>query len=569
MSTSRRTLPPSASPRLGTSTNSPTKSQVSGSRTESSGSEQHNELSRKLEALLVSPQEDQSQFSVAKYLNMALSKEALEFAGKDDFQHLQQAKMAELALHLQLDSQKCHNIIEQIGMDLNAMMPRCDSDASRIKVGLSALKQDALQLHKEAQCFVITKTNVQDKESETCVISPSSPPLELLTTLHALKKNLALTKSILSAASSWDATVSMIPSLLSPPSDGNTSLANLTEAVQALSSLEHGARALRGLPGVDERDSILSAVRSKIELLLRPKLLHALQQSKTASSSSNSASLGALQQVANMYKTLGKVDMLQAEYVKARPAAIQKAWFSYKGNVRNIAITSSKPLTNPESGTFEEADLRFIEDTKEGESFVTWTQEWYDSILNLLSEERRRTTAVFGPEDSPDVTAKILSECFRPLLLSFCNRLVSLYPFEEKLLQSFSLNDNQSTSTTQPELFEAVCAVYESTLRFLSMAYDANLQGLSLKRVRSIFSTVASPFAPYMEHCARLEKFYTKHHNPSYTTLVQSIQGIGEFGRKLIGSPDKGNFLTYVLQKSADQMLKLSIGVYPLVEGKF
>jgi hypothetical protein len=425
------------------------------------GGGEQDELSKKLEALLVSTTAEDdvngsgsttksssatsSPFSVAKYLNLALSNEALQklSAGRNvDMQQLQQAKMAELALQLQLESQKCHNVIEQIGMDLNAILPRCDSDVVRLKGGLDVLRQDASHLHKESQPFVLsqssggvgvgnntagtTKNNEVNKGSRgsttstTQVINAQSPPLELLTTLHALKKNLALTKSILSAASSWDATVSTIPSLLSPPSEGSsagTSISNLMEAVQALSTLDNGARALRGLPGVEERDEILSAVRSKIEVLLRPKLLHALQQSKSSSSSSsssNTASLGALQQVASMYKLLGKTEMLQTEYVKARPAAIHKSWFAFKSRVPG---SSSRSTTRPvkRSGNNNDEDAADLDEqqknevSQQGQSFVTWTQEWYDSILTLLSEERRRTMSVFGADMSPEIIAKVSS----------------------------------------------------------------------------------------------------------------------------------------------------------------
>jgi hypothetical protein len=156
-----------------------------------------------------------------------------------------------------------------------------------------------------------------------------------------------------------------------------------------------------------------------------------------------------------------------------------------------------------------------------------------------------------------------------------------LYSFDEKRLQVgkpqtlASYSASSSSSGDDLESFEAVCAVYESTLRFLSMVYDANLQGVKLKVVRTIFANVASPHAPYQEKYAMMEKYYTKYYNTKYTSLVSDIQAVGDAGRTLTKANSSnsndgsgGDALTNLLQTSAEQMTQLTVGVFPVVEGK-
>jgi hypothetical protein len=194
-----------------------------------------------------------SQFSVASYLNTALQTQS------DDTDDDLQAKMTELALQLQLQTQACHEDIGRIGAELQAILPRCAADVGRIGVGLEGMKQDALSL------LEATQSTTSDEVSSS---------LETLSTLHALQSNLSRTKEILTAAATWDTTLSSIAPLLAQQ--------NLTEAVQKLTHLESGARALRGMPsGKEERQETIAKIRQQIQVLLQPQLKHALQNMNT------------------------------------------------------------------------------------------------------------------------------------------------------------------------------------------------------------------------------------------------------------------------------------------------
>jgi hypothetical protein len=306
-----------------------------------------------LNSVLSSPQ-----FTVASYLNVAFS-EASSSLDTDDLQR----RMAELALQLQLQTQSCHEDIGKIGAELQAILPRCAADVGRVGVGLEGMRMDAQSL--------METTTAGHGQHEL------SSSLETLSTLHALQSNLSRTKQVLTAAATWDSTLATIPPLLAQQ--------NLPEAVHALGQLEHGERALRGMPHPQERQAQILKIRNQVQVLLQPQLKHALQNMNTR--------LAPLQQCVSLYSQLGKIDSLQAEYVKNRPGAIHKAWFAFS------------PSYNSGEGEGMEHSASSLSSSRE--TLLTWLPSWYDSVLSLLMEERRQSLSVFGPEMAPEILVKV------------------------------------------------------------------------------------------------------------------------------------------------------------------
>lgn len=306
----------------------------------------------RLSSMLSSPN-----FSVASYLNLALTSggnpEAL------------QRRMAELALQLQLQTQSCHEDIGRIGAELQAIMPRCAADVGRLGVGLDGMKVDAQTL--------LDTTTVYNEEGEAL-----SGSLETLSTLHALQSNLSKTKDILTAAATWDSTIASIPPLLAEQ--------NLNDAVDALALLEHGERALQGMPQKEERQAEIANIRTQVQVMLQPQLNHALQNM--------SSRLGPLQQCVELYSKLDKMDSLQEEYVKNRPGEIHKAWFGFTATIDTASIGASN---GNDSG------------------FIAWLPSWYEKVLSLLTEERRQSSTVFGAEMAPEVLALVRDCCYSRL----------------------------------------------------------------------------------------------------------------------------------------------------------
>eukprot|EP00526_Cylindrotheca_closterium_P001277 CAMPEP_0113633526 /NCGR_PEP_ID=MMETSP0017_2-20120614/17449_1 /TAXON_ID=2856 /ORGANISM="Cylindrotheca closterium" /LENGTH=899 /DNA_ID=CAMNT_0000544171 /DNA_START=92 /DNA_END=2791 /DNA_ORIENTATION=+ /assembly_acc=CAM_ASM_000147 len=451
----------------------------------------------RLSSMLSSPN-----FSVASYLNLALTSD-------NSSPEQLQRRMAELALQLQLQTQACHEDIGRIGAELQAIMPRCAADVGRLGVGLEGMKVDAQTL--------LETTTVHNEEGEAL-----SGSLETLSTLHALQSNLSKTKDILTAAATWDSTIASISPLLAEQ--------NLNDAVDALSQLEHGERALQGMPQKDDRQAEIAKIRTQVQVMLQPQLNHALQNM--------SSRLGPLQQCVALYSKLDKMDSLQEEYVKNRPGEIHKAWFGFAPAIDTAAIEASSSNNN-DSG------------------FIAWLPTWYEKVLSLLTEERRQSSTVFGAEMAPEVLVLVLKECFRPILPSFESRLKSTC--------------SADPSTMKEGAFESICTAYESTLRFLSLAYEliaasfldvaesgnqtTNGAGL-FDDIKEVSLQVASPFAKYMQSFDQLEG---KHSEMATQLVSKDIQ-------QCVGNVSVGNGLE-ALQDATERLKGLAPFVFPLVNG--
>lgn len=565
-------------------------------------------MDKKAAAILASP----NNFSVAAYLNVALQQiqssnepgggleGRSESAGSDDEETQLQSRMAELALLLQVQTQSCHDEIGRIGAELRAILPRCKADVTRLEQGLGGMADDAVGLLQHVGSASASLAaeggggkgkgksgpvvrggnrasslqqgrNVRDcigkkDASSGGVADPAATPaVDTLSTLHSLRTNLRRTRHILSAASSWDSTLSSIPGLLSAQ--------NLSEAVVALSNLERGEKALSGgMPGRTERREALARIRSQIEVLLRPQLLHALNKMDTR--------LGPLQQCVSMYVQLNKIETLAEEYVRLRPSEIHKLWFGFvppappaptiPAPIAGEGTSINDDLDDDGLGLAGEAAPPAAKPTSEAfaSAFLAWLPGWYSSVLSLLSEETRRASAVFGPKMAPDIVLRVFRECFRPILPSFRTRLSSLCP------SSSSGGKHPSNETWS---LDAICSAYEATLQFLSQCYEQLANNLDSSALASVSSTstfdtpsakgaiaaynhitsafifVASSFAPYQQEFSKLEKKHCDVVSQSVARDVQSVVGGRSLGADLAS-----------LQGTVDRLQILASSVFPL-----
>jgi hypothetical protein len=332
-----------------------------------------------------------------------------------------------------------------------------------------------------------------------------------------------------------------------------SSPSTLSQAVSSFLTLEQGAQALTGLPGKEAREEQLQRLKEEILIQLRPVLLHALQKMETR--------LGPLQTCVGMYQSMSELDCMMNEYIKSRPTAVHKLWFDFRkitgGGIKK-SVTNDENITNVDEvelksdksddgneGT-ETAKLSIpdhltskhttnnIDSAKE---FEIWLPKWYEAVLNLLTEERRRAAIVFGSELGPEIIIKILDECFRPILSSFKSRLENIC----------SVSDTRYVSAGASS-FETICKSFDSTVRFLSVVYeqlvdfdnnnsnkttvpssmigtensdnqndsrDSKLSSRSKSAVdlyvltREVFARIASPFVLYQRLLAELELNHT------------------------------------------------------------
>jgi hypothetical protein len=471
-----------------------------------------------------------SSFTVANYLNKALSlsfncndASALTSAPAISDRRSSgqqpdelQRRMAELALQLQIETQQCHEDIGRIGAELQAILPRCAADVGRVGVGLEGMRMDAQAL------LEATATEGEDDCSSS---------LETLSTLHALQHNLSKTKEVLTAAATWDSTISSVAPLLAEQ--------NLTEAVDALAQLENGERALRGMPHREERQRSIQQIRQQVQVMLQPQLRHALQNMSTR--------LAPLQQCVALYAKLDKMDSLQEDYVRQRPGAVHKTWFSY----------APKTHVDRSEGTASSDEAAAAE--RAGEAFSGWLPTWYENVLDLLTEERRQASTVFGPAQAPEIVVRVLREAFRPILPSFQSRLEMIF--------------SSSPAAPARGSLEAVASVYQSTLRFLSLAYelvsgaflDVVESGAAKKgdtglglytEMQAVFLQVASPFTLYAQRFADLE---AKHTHIAAGPVSKDIQ-------QTAGSISASSRLQ-ALQDTTNRLKDLAPFIFPFVEG--
>lgn len=492
----------------------------------------------------VSPEEEMnsllssSSFSVASYLNLALSSVPTKVPSKNQANADElQRRMAELALQLQIQTQSCHEDIGRIGAELQAILPRCAADVGRVGVGLEGMRMDAQTL--------LETTSIGGTGGESSL----SSSLETLSTLHALQANLTKTKEVLNAAATWDSTISSVAPLLAEQ--------NLTEAVNALAQLEAGERALRGMPHKEERRESIKQIREQVQALLQPQLKHALQNMHSR--------LAPLQQCVALYSKLDKMDSLREDYVKQRPGAVHKAWFSYAPPKRAFSQSGGDndgSNENPVNAVPSSDQVVGAEGA--GEAFLAWLPSWYETVLNLLTEERRQASTVFGAAEAPDIVVKVLREAFRPILPSFQSRLEMVF--------SSAVNGSATPSTGGS--FETLCSIYESTLRFLSLTYDlvagAFLDlvesgaskkgdtGLDLyQSMQGVFLQLASPFSLYIQRFADLEG---KHSNVVAGVVSKDIQ-------QTVGAVSSTSMNLQTLQGATGRLNDLASFIFPIADG--
>jgi hypothetical protein len=119
---------------------------------------------------------------------------------------------------------------------------------------------------------------------------------------------------------------------------------------------------------------------------------------------------------------------------------------------------------------------------------------------------------------------------------------------------------------------ESICAVYESTLQFPSLAYEsiaggwldlvenrsiANANGIKVyEELTSIFRQVTSPFVAYQHNLAQLE---AQSLTSALQSTVEEIHGVV--------ADVAGDASLEGLQQATDRLQSLSLHVFPLVEG--
>ena len=161
----------------------------------------------------------------------------------------------------------------------------------------------------------------------------------------------------------------------------------------------------------------------------------------------------------------------------------------------------------------------------------------------------------FSSPTNTIIIAKVLAECFRPILGSFKTRLEQLY------------SPDGGVSTSGDGSLESICALYEATLQFLSLAYETvaggwhdvadatNVQGsVVYENLSDIFTQIASPFQPYQIFLSKLEAHHSGIAQQLIKKDIQSAVGV-------VSAPTVS-----VMQDATENLTNLAPFVFTLAE---
>lgn len=153
-----------------------------------------------------------------------------------------------------------------------------------------------------------------------------------------------------------------------------------------------------------------------------------------------------------------------------------------------------------------------------------------------------------------------MRECFRPILPSFRSRLETLF--------------SSDPSAPSKGSFEVICSVYESTLQFLSLAYELVIgafldlpdsvtskkgnNGTKLYNdLLAVFRQMASPFSNYLQNFHELER----------KNLIVATDLVFKDMNQAVSSISSSNSNLAVLQDATENLKGLAPFIFPLVDG--
>ena len=299
--------------------------------------------SASLASALLSGQQD-----VAEWCNAVVASHGDESSSLD-------AHVSAVSMKLQILAADLNDELEASMAELLAAVPRTLAEVDRIEGAVETLRADLTKL-----------TARLDTLSDS-----TSQHVHELEELDRVKRNMETCAATLVEAANWSAAVR----------EANSKFAAgaLPEAAERLAAMQHSEEVLRSMPESAERRRTLAQLRDQLEVLLKPKLLQALQKERVAS----------LRQYVDMYRQLDRLDVFQSEYCRARPAQLHRYWFTFSGH----------------------------------DDFASWLPAFHEQVLGMILEERRRCAEIFGAGAVNAVVVEIITETITPITPSFVGRL--------------------------------------------------------------------------------------------------------------------------------------------------
>ena len=282
-----------------------------------------------------------------------------------------------VVMKLQLQGADAEDAIEEAMTQMLAAVPRTGREIDRVE-------QSALSLKKD---LGLVNAHLGRIEAST------HASVDTLSKLHQAKLNMTATNATLEQAAAWSALTREARTMLEA--------GQLPAVAERLGGLQQSAEALRALPHADERRRELGALQAQLEGLLKPQLARALAADDEE----------ALQQLVGLYRQLGRVDALKAEYAAARRAPLHELW-------RQFTATASALPSQPPGGGGPDGGAALAAE----KDFVAWLPGFWAGVSQTLAADTRRASGVFGAAATAVLPALVVG-VVTPLCASFAERL--------------------------------------------------------------------------------------------------------------------------------------------------
>ncbi|CAM9229625.1 unnamed protein product, partial [Phaeothamnion confervicola] len=328
-----------------------------------------------------------------------------------------QSHLTGVVTRLQILSGEMNQDLEKNMVEIMAAVPRTMHEVNRIEASVRGLA-GSLQLLLEQLEDIDQGTNTH---------------VELLAQLDLVKSNMQDCMATLTEAANWNQLVR--------DAHGRLAAGDLSGVAERLEALRRSMAVLQNMPEAAGRSATLAQLQDQLEELIKPRLTQALQKERVAP----------LSEFVEIFGRLGKLEQLQLEYTRARPAAAHRHWFAWGGAAQ--------------------------------EPFATWLPSFFEQVIGLVTDERRRAAELFGHDAASGVLSQLLLHTFEPIAGSFLERL----------------NDRSSLP------WPAAVDLYPDTLSFLAQALE-QLGGAGQSPLLAVLLTVTAPFQDMQDRFFQRER---------------------------------------------------------------
>ncbi|CAM9292102.1 unnamed protein product [Chrysoparadoxa australica] len=320
---------------------------------------------------------------------------------------------------LELHSADINNELERSMVEIMANVPRTVRELDRAERAVQDLGAD------------LVKLTVQLED----VDRGANAHVDLLARLDLTKSNMEQCVVTLREAANWSALVRGVHTCLAS--------GDLRRAAEKLEGMTKSLEVLQGMPEAKSREETLADLQGSFESQVKPQLHTALL----------SGSAVELRTYVDLYHKLGKDEVLHAEYAKARPAAVHRAWVASEGEGAGAS--------------------------------AAWVKDWYGAVGDMLSEEKRRASEVFGTSTASSVLCMLVEATFLPVRTGISARIAG----EEGM--------------SWPD----AVASYDTALAFCAQALEA-IEGATQSEKLEMVAAITAGYSDACDRWSELEAAY-------------------------------------------------------------